>query len=140
MAIFIDTSAFLAVVNGTDDFHEEATPVWDKLLDAGEELVSTSIVLIETVALLQALAGLRPVRRFREVAQPLVAWQPIDVAAIDQAIWDTIGRDRRWLGVVDISSFNAMRKLGIATAFTFDKHFSEEGFEVVPKPRPTKRR
>jgi len=36
---------------------------------------------------------------------------------------------------VDCISFEVMRGLGITTAFTFDRHFAEMGFEVLPQPR-----
>ncbi len=39
---------------------------------------------------------------------------------------------RRQLSLVDCASFDAMRRLGITTVFTFDKHFAEQGFAQVP--------
>ncbi|MCU0846245.1 MAG: VapC toxin family PIN domain ribonuclease, partial [Spirochaetes bacterium] len=39
---------------------------------------------------------------------------------------------RRRLSLVDCASFECMRRSGIQTAFTFDPHFREQGFEIVP--------
>lgn len=39
---------------------------------------------------------------------------------------------KRQLSLVDCSSFEAMRRLGITSAFAFDRHFAEQGFEQVP--------
>ena len=38
----------------------------------------------------------------------------------------------RRLSLVDCVSFATMRRLGIKTAFVFDRHFSEQGFVCVP--------
>jgi predicted nucleic acid-binding protein len=39
---------------------------------------------------------------------------------------------QRDLSLVDFVSFELMRREGIRTAFTFDRHFAEQGFECVP--------
>ena len=36
------------------------------------------------------------------------------------------------LSLVDCTAFQTMRRLGIETAFTFDSHFREEGFNTIP--------
>ena len=38
----------------------------------------------------------------------------------------------RNLSLVDCVSFEVMRNVGIETAFTFDRHFSEQGVKSVP--------
>ena len=39
---------------------------------------------------------------------------------------------RKKLSIVDCASFLIMREQGVSEAFTFDKHFGEQGFTVVP--------
>jgi predicted nucleic acid-binding protein len=39
---------------------------------------------------------------------------------------------RRRLSLVDCTSFEVMRRLGITSAFAIDRHFVEQGFEVLP--------
>jgi predicted nucleic acid-binding protein len=39
---------------------------------------------------------------------------------------------RRNVSLVDYTSFELMRQAGIHTVFTFDRHFAEQGFEVLP--------
>jgi len=41
---------------------------------------------------------------------------------------------RRGLSVVDCVSFRSMRRRDAAKVFTFDKHFREKGFAVIPAP------
>lgn len=40
--------------------------------------------------------------------------------------------NRRQLSLVDCSAFETMRRLDIETVFTFDEHFREQGFNVIP--------
>jgi uncharacterized protein len=46
-----------------------------------------------------------------------------------------LAANRRTLSLVDCSSFDIMRKFGIDTVFTFDPHFREQGFSVVPESK-----
>ena len=41
---------------------------------------------------------------------------------------------RRQLSLVDIASFDCMRRQTIFRAFTFDRHFAEEGFVICRTP------
>jgi predicted nucleic acid-binding protein len=48
------------------------------------------------------------------------------------AINTVLTANRRNLNLVDCSSFETMRRLGIKTIFTFDEHSKEQGFQVIP--------
>lgn len=43
-----------------------------------------------------------------------------------------LAASRRRLSLVDCVSFQTMRECGLRTAFCFDPHFREQGFEVLP--------
>jgi len=47
----------------------------------------------------------------------------------DQAV---LSANRKKLSLVDCVSFQVMRETGIRTAFCFDEHFREQGFDVIP--------
>ena len=40
--------------------------------------------------------------------------------------------NHRKLSLVDCASFETMRRLGIQKVFTFDRHFADQGFQVLP--------
>ena len=40
-------------------------------------------------------------------------------------------RDKHW-GFTDCTSFAIMEKMNIKTAFTFDKHYKQAGFNTLP--------
>lgn len=48
------------------------------------------------------------------------------------AIQTILTANRRNLSLVDCASFETMRRLGIETVFTFDEHFRDQGFKVIP--------
>jgi predicted nucleic acid-binding protein len=103
--------------------------LWSELLSGGEPLLTTSYVVLETIALLQRRLGLVAVRAFREDAmRPLaVHWVGQDE---HEALAELLWVDRRGVSLVDHVSFLAMRRLGIARAFAFDGDFPVQGFEV----------
>ena len=128
MSVFVDTSAFLAVLHAGDENHRRAARAFRGLIEANEELVSTSYVLVETTALLQHRFGLAAVRGFQDDIAPLVGvvWVGAELHAEATAALLTAGR--RELSLVDCVSFACMRRQGLTRAFHFDRHFREQGF------------
>ena len=51
--VFIDTSAFLAVLDADDEVHEEAKKTWEHLITTNELMRCSNYVLLETFALVQ---------------------------------------------------------------------------------------
>ena len=78
MNVFIDTSAFYALLDLQDISHEQADSVWRGLLDYRGTLVTSSYVILETCALLQNRIGLNAVRCFHEEIAPSVRTEWVD--------------------------------------------------------------
>ena len=57
MSVFVDTAAFLAVLNASDRFHPSARTAWEEILSTDQFILSSNYVLIETIALLQHRFG-----------------------------------------------------------------------------------
>lgn len=98
----------------------------------GSLLVTSNYVLVEAFALLQARLGIEAVRAFHDAILPVlqVIWTTReDHEAATQAL---LVAGRRRLSLVECTSFQLMRRLGATRVFTFDRHFAEQGFEVVP--------
>ena len=53
MMAYLDTSALLAVLDASDEYHPTAKELWAKLLTSEAILVASNYVLVETYALLQ---------------------------------------------------------------------------------------
>jgi predicted nucleic acid-binding protein len=130
--IFVDTSAFLAILNRSDEFHTEAAPHWVDYVKAGEHLFTSNYVVSETCALAQNRIGMQAVRRLFEEMLPVVVLHWIDRSVHETGVAMLLAANRRQLSLVDCTSFAVMREIGIASAFTFDDHFAEQGFTIVP--------
>lgn len=130
MTVYIDTSAFLAILDADDQNHASASKLWAELLESERTLVSNSYVLVETFAVVQNRLGVAAVKVFDEDIFPLLRVQWVDELLHREAIGATLAANRRQLGLVDCSSFATMRRLGIRHAFAYDQHFTEQGFNL----------
>jgi predicted nucleic acid-binding protein len=71
-------------------------------------------------------------RTLHEDIVPALGVEWLDAQDHDAGVKAMLIADRRQLSLVDCSSFETMRRLGISTAFTFDRHFAEQGFVCIP--------
>lgn len=135
MSVFIDTSALFAVLDADDEDHKAAEQAWVELITQEEHLICTNYVLAEAFALVQRRLGMAALRTLQEdiVSMLRIEWvvEARHGAGVTALL---IAADRR-LSLVDCVSFETMRSLGIQTAFAFDRHFSEQGFECIPSHR-----
>ena len=71
------------------------------------------------------------VRKLHEDIFPLliIEWISADLHARSVAALLIAGR--RNLSLVDCASFETMRRLGVDTTFSFDRHFDEQGFHTL---------
>jgi uncharacterized protein len=134
MSVFVDTAAFLAVLNAGDRFHPLARQAWGEILASDQVLWSSNYILLETIALLQHRFGIEAVRLFERDILPIVQINWVDEAIHKQAMSALLAANRRTLSLVDCTSFEIMREAGLDTVFTFDTHFREQGFKVIPQP------
>lgn len=131
MTVFIDTSAFYAVFDRDDSNHHRALAGWERLLRQPEDLLTSNYVLLETGALLQHRLGIAALRAFHEDVVPLLRVEWVPEQRHRAAVEAMLAAARKKLSVVDCTSFQTMRECGARTAFCFDNHFREQGFEVI---------
>lgn len=134
MRVFVDTSAFYAVLDADDQGHPPAKETWLMLLETGASLLTSNYVLVETSALLQNRLGVEAVRVFHQDVLPVLETIWVDETVHRAASSAFLTAGRRKLSLVDCVSFEVMRRGGIETAFTLDGHFAEQGFVLVPPP------
>ncbi len=132
--IFVDTSAFYALMDCSDKYHESATS-WTCLLEEESFLLTTNYVALETTALLQSRLGFEAANLWYNDILSILQIQWINEFFQRQAfeLWSDSGL--RWLSMVDCVSFITMRHHHITKAFCFDEHFTEHGFEVIPNQK-----
>jgi hypothetical protein len=129
VTVFVDTSFYIARIMARDQWHGRAVAA----AKPGLDYITSSLVLNETVSLLQARGYLDAAFEFLKNAR---SDSPVQVihpdAALQGAGWDLFVRYAA-LGAnaVDCVSFVIMQKFGIRKAFTFDDHFRAAGFETL---------
>lgn len=136
MRVYVDTSAFLALIDADDNYHLPAKRTWFDLLDQRCALFTSNYVLIETHALLQNRLGMEAVRAFHDNVYPILHVKWVGKESHEMGVAAVLTSNRRSLSLVDCLSFITMRHHHIDAAFTFDRHFAEQGFRCLPAQRP----
>ena len=133
MSIFIDTAAFLAVLNANDRFHRLARKTWGEIISSDSVLFSSNYVILEMTALLQHRFGIEALRLFESDVLPVVEIAWVDETIHKRGMSVLLAANRRNLSLVDCTSFEIMRQIGLDQVFTFDPHFGEQGFKAIPE-------
>ena len=131
MRVFVDTSAVYALLDRDDDNHAIARSAWTGIVENGTVAVTSSYVLVETVALLQSRLGLEAVRAFEEAIVPVLHVEYVTGELHKLGMAALLVAARRRLSLVDCVSFEIMRRNGITASFSFDSHFKEQGFRLI---------
>jgi len=129
--VFIDTSAFYALMDRSDNNHKEAAGLWTYFLEKDFCIQTSNYIILETMALLQNRLGFEAADLwYRDVLSLAeILWVDKSIHNLAHELWLSFGR--RKLSLVDCVSFVTMRHYKIEKVFGFDKHFGEQGFEIV---------
>lgn len=127
--VFVDTAAWIALLNTSDELHQRAKQVMNQLKQQQAFLVTTEFVLLEVADALSA-----PFIRTRTIAfiNGLRQLNVLQIIPISQALlaegWQLYSQrpDKEW-GLTDCTSFVVMAQQQIAVAFTSDHHFQQAG-------------
>ena len=133
MRVFVDTSALLALLDRHEPRRSAVTEAWNQAFDRGDRLFTSSYVAVETVSLLQRRWGMEAVRVFVEAFLPLMETLFVAAEQHETALAALLAANRRRLSFVDCTSFELMRRRGIASALALDADFAEQGFELLPR-------
>lgn len=131
MTVFVDTSAFYAVLSRTDENHERAVSDWTRLIDDDSiRLCTSNYVVVEACALIRNRLGDEALRRFLDSLLPLVMIFWVDQATHALATTEMLAHGINGPSLVDCASFAAVRNNGVRNALAYDKHFASEGFAL----------
>lgn len=131
--VFIDASAYVALLRENDTNHTAAVAIHSTLQQQRAQFVTTYFVVAEAHALLLRYLGISTAHRF---LQNLDASQittvahvtPDDITAAKMLLYRYADKD---FSLADAISFIVMARLGVQTAFTFDGHFRQYGLRVL---------
>lgn len=129
MNIFIDTSAFYAVLSSGDTNHSRAVSDWNRLMDDPTvRLCTSNYVVVETCALVRHRLGDDAMRSFLGNLLPLAMVIWVDQKAHAAATAAMLAYGKNGTSMVDCVSFAVMRDTATEKALAYDRHFTEEGF------------
>jgi len=131
--IFIDTSAFKAVVDPKDEFHTKGAELWENLKNSNRPLVTTNYILDESFTLIRARCGIKTAIQFKEIlAASSQVLQIKRVTVADEAgAWNWFTKEWAKLSFTDSVSFAVMERLKLSEVATFDNDFKRAGFRLV---------
>lgn len=129
--IFADTSALYAYLVAEDRYHPRAKQIGSNLIQHEETLVTHSFIICEMTTLLQSRIGLDAVEQWHQVLLPLLDVTWVDAPLYQRAVLNLLSSGRRQVSITDHISFELMRQREISTAFAFDPHFKQFGFQVL---------
>ena len=120
--VFADTVGLLAIWNRDDQWHQQAQGALQQLRKARAVFYTTRCVLLE--------CGGEVCRLRRSLTADETLIEP--TASDWEAAWFAYERGEAGdAGIVDQTSFQVMRRLGLTRAFTNDGHFRAAGFETL---------
>jgi len=134
-ALFVDTSGWVAVADQSDQFHDQAARFYRQAFAHYAGLMTTSLVLAESYALLRRALPTDRVLYWldRLLASPRVEVVYDDRALIDRARSVLAAYGDQKFSLADAVSFVVMRDRGLREALAFDRHFQTAGFTLVPR-------
>jgi predicted nucleic acid-binding protein len=121
MSLFVDTSVWYAAADSSDASNARAK----LLLAAGEPLVTSDHVLVESWTLLRHRIHRKAADRFWEGLRSGVASvEPVGAADLEAAWQIGVSYGDQDFSIADRTSFAVMRRLGIDRAASFDVGFA----------------
>jgi uncharacterized protein len=135
-SIFLDTNGWLALLNATEQLHDQAFELWLNLMNRRRRVFLTDWIIAETG---NGLAKTRTKSRFVKVVREMLEAPSVELVVIERdlllrSLTDYASfTDKAW-GLVDCSSFLVMKDRGIVDSFTSDRHFEQAGFNCLLKP------
>lgn len=131
--LFVDTSAWAAIADASDDQHDAALAYQTQIAER-YRLVITNYILDELYTLLLMNLGYTQTINFKRRLDQLIqsgfveiVWVSESVANQSWRVFEQFNVDKLW-SFTDCVSYVVMRNHSITEVFSFDRHFSQMGF------------
>jgi predicted nucleic acid-binding protein len=134
---FVDTSAWVAIVDDSDRYHSEAKSHYLQLLKGKTNLLTSNYVLTETYTWLRYHASHRYAVRFHKMVTSAEKLRTLEILWVDRALadaaWEIFERySHQLLSFTDCTSFVLARRVKVKEVFAFDEDFTVMGFVMRP--------
>jgi predicted nucleic acid-binding protein len=133
--VFVDTGYLLALEIADDQHHDQAVTHWKEFSRPLPRLVTTSYVFDEVTTFFSSRGHHA---KAIKIGTLLMSSSSVELIHANQdqfkATWEVFKQhqDKRF-SFTDCLSFVVMRQRNLDTALTFDGHFAQAGFNVLPQ-------
>lgn len=133
--LFIDASAWIALLMNDDNYHSKAVQEFPLLFVNYQQFVTTNLVIAEAYVFLRTRISLNAALDFLERVRTSPRLRRVYSDAELELEAEGILRqfDDQDFSLADAVSFVVMRQQAIQDAFTFDHHFDTLGFHRIPQ-------
>lgn len=140
-AFVVDTGYLIALEDADDADHPHARRHREELLAPVPGLTTTSYVVDEVVTFFNVRGQHAKAVELGEVllSSPSVRMVHVGEDLLRGGLGLLRGRPDKRYSFTDCVSFTVMSERGIVTAFSFDRHFEQEGFVREPVGEPRER-
>ena len=130
------------MADAADPAHQASRRERDSCLESGGILVSTDYVIDEALSLIRARLGLHAAAEWwaQIDASSRIRWERVDASRAEKARTRFFEWTHRDVSFTHCTSFVVMKELDLTKALTTDRHFSQAGFETVPRVPDRRRR
>ena len=132
MKLFVDTSAWLALNDRSDQYHSEAVSRLNTVAKQKIELVTSEYVVDESITIIRYRVSHKAAVVFGDALMSSTIVTLADITDEERfRAWMLFKKyDDKELSFTDCTSFALMNKLKLRKAFAFDDHFKQIGFEL----------
>ena len=133
--IFLDTGAWIAILNRRDQHHQEAVTIYNMLQHQQARLLTTDYVIDETITRLRYDTNHSLAIMFLDHIEFLVEASVLIIVQIDRELFGEAKAlfrqyDTARLSFTDCTSFVVCRDNNVTEAFAFDQHFLLMGIDL----------
>ncbi len=131
--VFLDSAYAIALSAVTDQYHQKAEILAQKIETSGNTLITTRAVVLEIG---NALARIRYRNAAIELLDSLEEDPNVEIIPLSEELYNRAMKlyrqraDKEW-GMTDCISFVVMQDHGLKEALTTDVHFKQAGFRSL---------
>ncbi len=132
MTLFVDTSAWYALNDRSDQHRDAALERMSRISSGQVGLITSDYILDESLTLISARTNRRTAVAFGDLLLKSSTVQLVTITEeLRQAAFELFRKlSDKELSFTDCTSFALMKQMKLKSAFTFDDHFRQVGFEI----------
>ncbi len=132
MRIFVDTSAWLALDDKNDQYHNKAVAKSSEIKRQRIKIITSEYIIDETITLIRYRVSHQAAVIFGDSLLNSSIVRIVNVTDEDRIkAWEIFKKyEDKELSFTDCTSFVLTKNLRLQKIFTFDKHFKQMGFEI----------